>query len=246
MPLLPSILERLHPDVQLFVCRRGINPHAFVVLLQQARMPHIQKDQNSQHKHRVKHIKCPFVSQRVPVLAHRELNHTKDTPHHNEYAVAIQRIQALLPKPSSLPVLITVAVGNRTHTVRLVPIMEHTRRDAEEPKGNHLNHQTTHDQLFAKLRVFTPLCHEARAAALDKEGEDITDNKYLCQPGHADQTVLFALYGADDAAQDHVNRRGEEDGWEEEKGVLDDVWHEFVGSGVAEAAGYVADEFHWI
>ena len=59
---------------------------------------------------------------------------------------------------------------------------------------------------------------------LGEERENITPNKYLCEPRAADDAMCFTVREKDDSAKNHVDTRSEEGGCDEEKECLDKVW----------------------
>lgn len=72
-------------------------------------------------------------------------------------------------------------------------------------------HTAADDDLLARVRVAVAHGQDAGAAALYEEGGDVARDEHLGEDAGADEGVLLALHGADDAAQDHVDRGGEED-----------------------------------
>lgn len=61
-------------------------------------------------------------------------------------------------------------------------------------------------------------------STLGKERNDISDDKYLSEPFLLDQSVTFAIYRNDDAAQLHVDACCKEGGSHEEEKRLYKVW----------------------
>ena len=120
------------------------------------------------------------------------------------------------------------------------------RRDRhKEPKDQNLQHQPPHDDILPPLHSVPVLrLHQhAGSPRLDEETEDVACDEDLGDPGGAHEGVGGGVGAEDEAAEDHVDGGGEEDGGDEDEDGLDDVG-DFVGEvGVGGCAGAVADGF---
>lgn len=68
--------------------------------------------------------------------------------------------------------------------------------------------------LATNLTYYRP---HSLTSSLEKERQDITRHKQLCQPFFSDQGVPFAVNGADDPSEFHVNGSGKESGCDEKQ-----------------------------
>lgn len=122
--------------------------------------------------------------------------------------------------------------------------MEHGRRHDEEPKEDELDGEAQQDDGLARVHRFR-LGEQARAHDLDQEGEDVADDEDLCEARGLDRGERGAVEVEDQAAEDHVDRGGEQGGGDEEAEGLDHEEAEAGGVGRGEEAAQVACDFDW-
>ena len=60
-------------------------------------MPHIQHDHDHQNQQRIKDIQHELMTEQVPALALRVLDHAHNIPHHDESARGVLYVEMLVP-----------------------------------------------------------------------------------------------------------------------------------------------------
>lgn len=157
------------------------------------------------------------MPKQIPIVTHSILNNTEARSDHDECTNNEEHVHTLLP-------------GNRqiiglVHRVPLDPPLEDNCRGSEKAKYYNLDHQAGNDDTLAELRSLVR-DHQASPAALHHKGEDVPGDKHPGQVPWLNQRVVVGADAADDAAQTHVYRCGEE-GWaEQDKHILDSVGHD--------------------
>lgn len=124
------------------------------------------------------------------------------------------------------------------------PAVEHGRRDDEEPEEDELHGQAQQDDCLARVHRLG-LGEQARAHDLHQEGEHVADDEDLCEARGLDRGERGAVEVKDQAAEDHVDRGGEEGGGDEEAEGLDHEEAEAGGVAGGEKAAQVACDFNW-
>lgn len=160
-----------------------------------------EQDHNNPHQKRVEDIKSPFMTQKITIIAHGELSHTKDRSDHDEQADHVEGVEVGLPGQRGVERL-----GRRG---LLHAHLEQDRGDDEKPKHDHLDEEADDDDVVAGFCQIAN-DHHTCGAALNHEGQDIAEDKDLGEPIDADQRVVLPSDGGDDSAQNHVDRGGEE------------------------------------
>lgn len=197
--------------------------------VQTRRVRHKVDSHDAEHQDRVKDVECPLVLQRVAVRSHDVLDDPEDGPDHDERADEVQHHQEALPGKLRRGRARVAAVAGRDDALGAVAQVEDDRGDPEQAEPDDLDDEAGDDDVLARLHAAV-LDHEACSAGLHKEGEDIADDEYCCEPARADERArLAAGECADDSAEDHVNRRGVQGRCDEEEHGLKHIGNELVG-----------------
>lgn len=157
------------------------------------------------------------MPKQIPIVTHSILNNAKARSDHDESANNEEHVHALLPGNRQI-------IGLVRRVLLDTPLKDNCR-DSEKAKYDNLDHQAGNDDTLAEFRILAR-DHQASRAALHHEGEDVPGDKRPGQVPRLDQRVVFGADAADDAAQTHVYRRGEEGRAEQDKHVLDGVGHD--------------------
>lgn len=119
--------------------------------------------------------------------------------------------------------------------------MEHGGRHDEETKEDELDGQAEQDDGLAGVHRVC-LGEQTGAHDLDKEGEHVADNEYLCEARGLDRGEGRALEVEDQPAEYHVDRGGEEGGGDEEAEGLDHEEAEVARIGGGEKAAKISGD----
>lgn len=196
-----------------------------------------EEHRGAEHQGRIEDEQHPLVVQDVPVLPLDILNRPEDRPRHDEGADGVRHPQDLLPGDAGLCPLAPAGAGGSQAPV---PDVEDDGGDEEEAEGDDLHGQADDDDGLARL-VLALLGHHAAAEGLGEEGRDVAEDEELGEPRGPDDAAPGARgEPGDEAAEDHVDGRGDEGRRDQEEDGLDDVGYEFVrlpvGYGIADIA----------
>lgn len=210
-------------------------------------MEHDEEEQgDEEHEERVKDEEGSLIVERVPVLAQKVLDHAEDGPDHDEQADRVEHVQDLEPWDArgggaSRGRRGAAAVGARDGEHAGVAHVKRDGDDDKEAEHDDLHEQADQQDILAQV-LLALHGHLAAAAGLQEEGEDVAKDKGLCQPRRADEAARGALGDAhDEAAQDHVDRGGEEGRRDEDEDGLYYKGEELVGLVVGYCEAYVSD-----
>lgn len=163
-----------------------------------ARVHNIEQYHDCEHQDRIKDVQEDLVPQQIPVVAHEILNHPEDRPHEDQHAHAHEHPEMLTPGHRVVDTL-----GRRLAVYAGIKQRADEHEEAEESQ---LDKKTGDDHLLARMHTgFRAASHDASAARLDHEGDDIAGDEYFSQPLLSDQRVLLAIGDHDNATEDHVN-----------------------------------------
>lgn len=116
----------------------------------------------------------------------------------------------------------------------------HHQRD-EQHKDNNLQYQPRADDILAPTRLAGGLARaEDGPGELAAQTDEVDEDEELGQPARGDEGVMLGFQGADDAAQGHVQRGGDEGRRGEDEEALEDKGEDGVGvvvGGGAEVVG---------
>ena len=203
--------------------------------LQLARIPDEEGDHDEQHQRRVEDVRRPLVDDKVCLLAHDELHHAIDVPHQHGRRRRVQHIQARLPGHVGPLAGVRAQVG---------AVAEVEDQAAEDEAGGHQHLQAQagdHDP--ASDGGVLGLDLQAAAGGLDVEAEEVAGNEDDGGPARGHEREAGAVHSAHEPRVDHVLRRGEQDGRQEQEEGLQDVRGQGARGVVGCCAGDVADLF---
>lgn len=204
---------------------------------QPAGEPPSERDDGAEHEQRVEHIQRPLVLERVAGLTHGVLDDAEDGAHKDENAARVEHDHEALP--------LAPVAREALRGVLAQPRVEHGRHDEEQTEHDDLDDQAAQDDVLAHLHVVVANDHEAGTARLDDEGEDVATDEYGRQPLDGDHGQVLCVDAADDAAECHVDGRGEQGGGDEDEGALDNVGHELVGLVHGRSSGTISDDLNY-
>lgn len=198
---------------------------------------------DAKHQQRIKDVQIYLRREENPIVTLNVLDQSEQRPHKDQTARDVEHAHDAppppdVPPPSQIRLLVQDKVG---HLVQ-EPAVEHGRCHDEEPKEDELHGQAQQDDGLARVHRLR-LGEQARAHDLHQEGEDVADYEDLCEARGLDRGESGAVEVEDQAAEDHVDRGGEEGGRDEEAEGLDHEEAEVGGVGGGEIAADVACDF---
>jgi len=113
------------PIIQLY-CLKILDGRANI-----SRVPDPKDNSNNKHRHRIKYIKCPLMSQRIATLALNILHNTEDRSRKDQSADNINHIKGLFPR-----CIRSIRIPRR---LLPQPYLEDNSRDKEQSQQNNLN-----------------------------------------------------------------------------------------------------------
>lgn len=204
---------------------------------QPAGKPPGKRHDGAEHEQRVEDVQGPLVLERVAGLAHGVLDDAEDGAHKDEDTAGVQHDHEALPLAAVAREALRGALAQ--------PRVENGRHDEEQAEHDDLDDQAAKDDVLAHLQVVVANDHEAGAAGLDDEGEDVAADEDGRQPLDGDHGEVLRVHAADDAAERHVDGRGEQRGGDEDEGALDNVGHELVGLVHGRSSGTVSYDLNY-
>lgn len=190
---------------------------------------------SSRHHQHIIQIQRPLMRDEVSFPSKRVLDDTADVPGSNHGARGVQQPDVSHPRQLCAP----------RRRLRVQPAVPCRRNPNEEPEDEDLQHETAEDDVLTALHAVRVggFDEHGGAAGLDEEAEDVAADEDLCEPGGADDGVGGGVGALDEAAEDHVDGGGEEDGGDEDEDGLYYVGHLSFEVLVGGGAGGITDGF---